>query len=113
IDRTSRAEFKVEPRQFEGRLLHQFARVASPQTYIELYLNRPDPANLVGLYRAGTRVLENLCELPLFSKPPWNSGYLQGIVEVAYLNLTPGTRTGVIQDEALARLEAELQPVEA
>jgi len=27
-------------------------------------------------------------------------------------NLTPGTRTGVIQDEALARLETELQPVE-
>src|SRR5438552_6199816 len=81
IDRTSRAEFKVEPRQFEGRLLHQLARQVSPQMYIELYLNRPDPANLVGLYRAGTRVLENLCELPIFSKPPWTSGYLQGIVE--------------------------------
>src|SRR5437667_137884 len=112
IDRTSRTEFKVEPRQFEGRLLHQLARQVSPQMYIELYLNRPDPANLVGLYRAGTRVLENISKLPVFSKPPWNSGYLQGIVEAGYLNLTPGTRTGVIQDEALARLEAELQPVE-
>src|SRR6185295_17366049 len=28
------------------------------------------------------------------------------------LNLTPGTRTGVIHDEAVARLESELKPVE-
>src|SRR5207249_2663423 len=47
------------------------------------------------------------------SKPPWNSGYFQGIVEASYLNLTPGTRTGVIHDEALPRLETELRPVEA
>jgi hypothetical protein len=113
IDRTSRAEFKVEPRQFEGRLLHQLVRQVSPQTYLELYLNRPAPVNVVGLYRAGTRVLESLSELPMFSKSPWNSGYLQGIVDSGYLNLTPGTRSGVIQDENLARLEAELQPIEA
>src|SRR5258705_2953998 len=104
IDRTARAEFKVEPRQFEGRLLHQLARQASPQTYLELYLNRPNPANTVGLYRAGTRVLANICELPMFSKPPWNGGHLQGIVEAGYLNLTTGTRSGIIQDATLARL---------
>jgi len=113
IDRTARAEFKVEPRQFEGRLLHQLMSQPSPQTYIELYLNRPAPSNVVSLYRMGTRVLENISELPNFFKSPWNSGYLQGIVEAGYLSLTPGTRTGVIQDEALARLESELQPVEA
>lgn len=112
IDRTARAEFKVEPRQFEGRLLHQLTRQPSPQTYLELYLSRPGPTNVVGLYRAGTRVLENIAELAIFSKPPWTSGYLQGLVEAGYLNLTPGTRTGVIQDETLARLEAELRPVE-
>ncbi len=112
IDRTARAEFKVEPRQFEGRLLHQLAKQPSPQTYVELYLNRPGPTNVVSLYRAGTRVLGNISELPIFSNPPWSSGYLQGMVEAGYLNLTPGTRTGVIHDEALARLETELRPVE-
>jgi DNA mismatch repair enzyme (predicted ATPase) len=111
VDRTSRQEFKVEPRQFEGRLLHQLT-APSPQTYVELYLNQPGPANVVALYRLGTRVLENICELSLFVKPPWNSGYLQGIIEAGYLNLTPGTRTGVIQDDALARLAAELEPIE-
>src|SRR6266850_1120935 len=111
VDRTSRQEFKVEPRQFEGRLLHQLTP-PSPQTYVELYLTQPGPANIVALYRLGTRVLENICELSIFAKPPWNSGYLQGIVEAGYLNLTPGTRTGVIQDDALARLAAELEPIE-
>lgn len=112
IDRTARTEFKVEPRQFEGRLLHQLAGQTAQQLYTELYLSRPDPGNRIGLYRAGTRVLENICELPAFSKAPWNTGYLQGIVDAAYLNLTPGTRSGVIHDESLARLEAELQPIE-
>jgi len=37
---------------------------------------------------------------------------LQGIVDAGYLNLTPGTRSGVIQDESLARLATELQPIE-
>src|SRR6266481_1285041 len=111
VDRTSRQEFKVEPRQFEGRLLHQLLP-PSPQTYVELYLNQPGPDNVVALYRLGTRVLENVCELSIFARAPWNSGYLQGIIEAGYLNLTPGTRTGVIQDDALGRLATELEPIE-
>jgi hypothetical protein len=110
IDRTARNEYKVEPRQFHGRLLHELPK-PSPTTYLELYLNRPEPSNLVGLYRGGTRVLENLAELAPFQGAPWTGGYLQGIVDAAYLNLTPGTRTGVIHDEALERLGRELEPV--
>lgn len=115
VDRTARAEYKVEPRQFEGRLLHQVERdlPADSALYVELYLNRFQPANTVGLYRSGTRVLDNIAALPVFQKPPWTSGFLQGIVDASYLNLTPGTRTGVIQDEALSRLAEELAAVEA
>lgn len=43
---------------------------------------------------------------------PWASGYVQGIVDAPYLNLTPGTRLGVIHDAALARLADELAPLE-
>jgi hypothetical protein len=35
------------------------------------------------------------------------------MIDAPYLNLTPGTRLGVIQDEALARLVGELAPLEA
>ena len=112
IDRTARTEFKVEPRQFEGRLLHEVSRFSQGELYLELYLARPDPANAVGLYRQGTRVLENLAALAEFAKAPWTSGYLQGILDVPYLNLTPGTRNGVIQDDAYHRLTQELAPLE-
>ena len=115
VDRTARAEFKVEPRQFEGRLLHELdgALPAASEVYAELYLTAHSPANAVSLYRSGTRVLENIAELEAFARAPWTSGYVQGIVDAPYLNLTPGTRLGVIQDAALARLADELAPLEA
>jgi hypothetical protein len=113
IDRTARAEFKVEPRQFEGRLLHEISRLCQGELYAELYLARPEPGNAVGLYRQGTRVLEDLAAVEEFDKAPWTTGYLQGIVDVPYLNLTPGTRTGIIQDAAYQRFAQELAPVEA
>jgi hypothetical protein len=115
VDRTARAEFKVEPRQFEGRLLHELddAVPAPSEVYAELYLHAHSPANAVSLYRSGTRVLENVAELEAFARTPWTSGYVQGIIDAPYLNLTPGTRLGVIHDAALVRLADELAPLES
>ena len=115
VDRTARAEYKVEPRQFEGRLLHELDGALPPQSevYAELYLHAHSPANAVSLYRSGTRVLGNLTELEAFARMPWTSGYVQGIIDAPYLNLTPGTRLGVIHDAALARLADELAPLES
>ena len=113
VDRTARAEFKVEPRQFEGRLLHEVRRFCQGELYLELYLTRPSSANAVGLYRQGTRVIESLSSLDELNRSPWISGYLQGFVDAPYLNLTPGTRTGIIMDAAYQRLIDELKPVEA
>ena len=80
--------------------------------YLELYLNHPSPANQVGLYRAGTRVLESLTRLDRFDREPWTSGYLQGMIEVPFLQLTPGTRDGIIQDAAYDQLLTALEPIE-
>jgi hypothetical protein len=115
IDRTARKEYKVEPRQFSGRLLHQLpqAAAADGEIYTELYLSEPDAANAVGLYRSGTRVLGNLAELDAFAHEPWTSGSLQGIVDASFLNLTPGTRTGVVLDDAFERFRVALEDVEA
>ncbi len=114
VDRTARAEYKVEPRQFEGRLLHELDGTlpAQGEVYAELYLHAHSPANAVSLYRSGTRVLGNLTELDAFARLPWTSGYVQGIIDAPYLNLTPGTRLGVIHDAALSRLADELGPLE-
>ena len=113
-DRQARKEFVVVPRQFTGELLHQLPVPATPQgeVYLELYLNAPDPGNTVGLYRAGTRILGAVTEFEAFQRSPWTPGYLQGIVDVPFLNLTPATRTGVIHDAALEAFVAAMAPVE-
>ena len=115
IDRTARKEYLVEPRRFTGRLLHELPEIVAPggEIYMELYLSEPDPGHVVGLYRSGTRVLSSLTELDAFRGKPWDSGYLQGIVDAAFLNLTPGTRSGVIQDAAFEGFRKALRAVEA
>jgi hypothetical protein len=115
VDRHARKEFNVEPRQFTGDLLHQLpaASAEEGEIYVELYLNPPDATNTVGLYRSGTRILASLAGLDAFNRSPWTDGYLQGIVDIPFLNLTPATRTGVIRDAALETATTTLAPLEA
>jgi len=114
IDRTARTEDLVIPRQFTGRLLHdlQPSDLGFGDVYLELYLNAPEAGNQVGLYRRGTRILPSITELDVFQKAPWNTGYLQGIVDAPFVNLTPGTRHGVIHDDRFEALCRALEPVE-
>jgi hypothetical protein len=120
VDRTARKELIVVPRQFSGRLLHNLKPTETVQgdIYLELYLSDPGNSNRVGLYRRGTRVLPSITELDYFQKEPWTEGYLQGIVDVPFLNLTPGTRHGIIRDghyddfcRAMTPIESHLQQI--
>jgi hypothetical protein len=115
IDKLARKQYEVEPRQFEGRLLHQLPpiRTIFGDAYTELYLAGPNDAARVALTRVGTRVIEDLSALPGLEHAPWVSRYLQGLVDVPFLNLTPGTRSGIIQDERYAALLDALKPLEA
>ena len=72
IDRLARKQYTVEPRQYEGRLLHQLPAVRTPlgDIYVELYLCGPDEANRVALYRRGTRVIDDLTLLDHLSRAP-------------------------------------------
>ncbi|CAN5152603.1 hypothetical protein BH24PSE2_BH24PSE2_07370 [soil metagenome] len=115
VDRHARKQYRVEPRQFTGRLLHQLGMPKTSQgdVYLELYLAEPSDANRVGLYRAGTRVLADIAELDAFRCAPWTGGYLQGIVDADFLNLTPGTRSGIIQDASFVVFRKAMLPFEA
>jgi hypothetical protein len=114
LDRQARKDLAVEPREYSGELLHHLPAPAAPQgeIYVELYLNAPGPENEVGLYRSGTRILRSITELEAFDRAPWNEGFLQGMVDAPFLNLTPATRAGVIHDEALAAFVAAMAPLE-
>ncbi|MBI2315734.1 MAG: ATP-binding protein, partial [Betaproteobacteria bacterium] len=112
-DHQARREYRVEPREFSGRLLHELpgAGTERGEVYLELYLNDADAANRVGLFRHGTRVLESIAELDEFASSPWSSGCLQGLVDVPFLTLTPGTRAGIVRDEAYADFVETMRPV--
>lgn len=114
VDRTGRAEYNVVPRQFTGRLLHGLKPVegAPGDIYLELYLSDPGSANQVGLYRRGTRILPSITDIDDFQKEPWTAGYLQGILDATFLNLTPGTRQGVIRDEKFDAFCRVIEPIE-
>jgi hypothetical protein len=114
IDKLARKQYAVEPRQFDGRLLHQLplVRTAFGDVYAELYLADPSSAARVGVYRSGTRVLEDVGTLPTLDHGPWSSGYLQGLLDAPFLNLTPGTRSGIIYDDRLTAFYEALQPLE-
>ena len=114
IDKLARKQYAVEPRQYEGRLLHQLpvVRTALGDVYAEIYLNEPSDSNRVALFRHGTRVIEDLASLEAFAHPPWAMRYLQGHIDAPFVNLTPGTRTGLVQDAAYATLCEGLRPLE-
>ena len=114
IDKLARKQYAVEPRQFDGRLLHQLPPVRSSfgEVYAELYLSEPDSSARVGLYRSGTRVLEDLATLAGLERAPWTLGYVQGLLDAPFLNLTPGTRSGLVHDERFAALLEALLPLE-
>ncbi|MDQ2856098.1 MAG: ATP-binding protein [Acidobacteriota bacterium] len=114
IDKIARKQYAVEPRQYEGRLLHQLPgiRTARGDVYIELYMNEPGETNRVALFRHGTRVFEDISTADELAKPPWTTRYFQGHLDAPFINLTPGTRSGIIQDDAYAALLDALAPLE-
>lgn len=106
IDRLARKQYAVEPRQYEGRLLHELpaARTRFGDIYAELYLNEPADKNAVALFRHGTRVVEDIAVLDDFAHPPWTLRHLQGHLDAPFVNLTPGTRSGIVRDASYAAL---------
>ena len=114
IDRLARKQYLVEPRQYEGQLLHQLPAIRTRlgDLYAELYLNEQKETNCVALFRQGTRVAEDLASLDDFAHPPWTLRYLQGHVDAPFVSLTPGTRTGLIRDASYVALSEGLEPLE-
>ena len=109
-DKTARKQFIVEPKQFPGQRITDVPLVDT--AVAELYLNEPAADNVVSLYREGTRVLTSITDLEGFNRAPWNSPYLVGLIDAPHINLTPGTRMGVIRDLYLDDLQESLKPVE-
>ncbi len=110
LDKSARKELLVEPRKFTGQLIHNLPQAKNPlgEIYCELYINDPSPKNKIGLYRHGTRVIDDITRLEAFNCYPWNSELLEGIIDASFLQLTPGTRDGIVLDDAYESFLASL-----
>ena len=62
-----------------------------------------------GTVRAWSRIITGLDD---FAHPPWSLRYLQGHIDAPFVNITPGTRTGLIRDAAYMALCEDLGPLE-
>src|SRR5204863_1256692 len=59
-------------------------------------------------------VIEDLAQLDDLARPPWTLHSLQGHLDAPFVNLTPGTRTGLVHDASYAALvdaSKELEPI--
>jgi hypothetical protein len=114
VDHSSRRELVVEPRKFKGRLIHQLPELRCPfgELYFELYFAEPSQDNAIGLYRHGTRVLPDISRLDRFSHAPWDTRQIEGLIDAPFLQLTPGTRDGIVLDEAYESFCVALDPLE-
>ena len=112
-DRHSKKKYDVKPREFSGRPLHELDLLETEkgEVYLELYLNPEDPANAVGLFRSGTRVLPAIEKLDHFNRDPRTSRYLQGMIDAPFLQLTPGTRDGIIHDHSYYLFCQAIEPL--
>jgi hypothetical protein len=83
---------------------------------VELYLlpeGEREPSQVM-VSCAGTVVYDDLCEFELvdFRRPPWSGGRLTGMIEFGGFEVAPGTRRGVLPNDAAAAFAAALMGLE-
>ncbi len=117
----SRKLVAVRPPRFLGERLEAFSRVEVPghrAARLELYLRGEDAGEGEergpAVYAAGTLVAEGFHDLaPLgLDRPPWTDARLRGLVDFPDLQVSPGSRRGVVPDEAAGAFAAALAQVE-
>jgi hypothetical protein len=116
VDRVARSEQLVTPREFDGERLELPRRCETPlgDVHVELYVrcesSQPDAG--IALCKDGTRVLRDVAELLPFQHAPWNDGRLEGLLDFDPLTLAPGTRSGIVADEAFDALVKAAEAME-
>lgn len=111
----------VRPPRFLGERIPGLDHVevpGQPPIRLEVYFagegdNGGEPHGLA-VYAAGTLVAEGFHQLSALGldRPPWNDPRLTGLVDFPGLHVAPGSRRGVIVDEAGAAFASALESVE-
>jgi len=111
--------FTVVPRRFVGErlVLPETAPVdGHPPARVELYIARGGDRAAIEVSCAGTLVAEDVAELRVegLDRSPWTGRGLTGLIEFSEFQIPPGTRRGIVPDqasEAFARGMAAYAPL--
>lgn len=123
-DRLGRASegklLRVEPSPLPGRPIAGIAEVAvegfaSAKLDVGLWDGRDDDAPGIAVYCGGTRVAEGFHELKAIGldRAPWTDHRLTGTIEFPCFAVPPGSRDGVLPDDAALAFARALRGVEA
>lgn len=116
----SRKQILVRPPQFLGERLEGLGPIEVPghsPIRLEIYLRSAggeDETRGLGVYSVGTLVadtFEDLAALGL-NHSPWTDGRLAGLVDFPDFKVAPGSRRGIIPDEAATAFAEALQTLE-
>jgi Histidine kinase-, DNA gyrase B-, and HSP90-like ATPase len=111
----------VRPRRFLGERLEGLGPLevaGHPPVQLELYLRgdgeEPAAPGGVAVYAAGTLVAESFHELAALDldHDPWTDPRLAGLVDFPALRVAPGSRRGIIPDEAAGLFSQALRDAE-
>jgi len=111
-DLVSRSQYEVEPRVYKGSRIYIPQDLNYAGVELEIFGSAQSEENKLSLFRRGTRVLENICELTEFQKPPWTEKFLVGHIECSFLQLNPGSRLGILRDQDFEKFVESLTGVE-
>ena len=115
-DPHTKASIQVVPKGFTGTKLKDFDKaktVAGIPVYFHLYAVSRDEAGKVYVSRRGTKVLDDIIDIPELKCDPWDRGMLEGYIECEALNISPATRRGVCPDNALTEFVAACRSIES
>jgi len=116
LDRIARKEFTVVPHSFQGERVARVQKIAVPgfgTARAEIYLNldRDGQDHRIWVARSGTRITDDIRSLPGCDRNPWDQNTFEGIIDFPALTPSPGSRHGVVQDEAYTAFIQELEAV--
>ncbi len=116
VDRVSRKDLVVTPREFDGESLEVPRYLATRQgdIRVELYFrsDTSQPSAGIALCCDGTRVVKDITELLQFQHAPWGDSRIEGLIDFDALQLAPGTRSGIVPDNAFESLVESLRAIE-
>ncbi|MFC1585217.1 ATP-binding protein [Fibrobacterota bacterium] len=115
-DKVARKKLKVIPQKYSGERIKEISRLCTRhgEIALELYysVKKEDMNTHITLSKDGTRVKNSIADLEHFDHEPWTSGFFEGIIDCPFINLTPGTRDAIINDEKYSAFVDTLSDIE-